>query len=185
MKVTVLLCVIVSTIFGGYSLVTNHLSPEGVFGETRSLLAPVPPPEDALPREAGLPDHVLYMFIFKHAANARGARIEKRLADSLQISRAEFVLFQRIARECDHEVRSIDSQATAIIEQSRSIYPEGKLPAREAPPPPPANLLELQETRKNAILRHRETLRRDLRAESVAAIEDYVRRQIASKVNRH
>jgi len=71
---------------------------------------------------------------------------------------AAFSTLVQLAIEHQREASAIDQQAKIIIDNFHAQYPR-KLPPGMAPPPPPQELLDLQERRDALALRYRDRLK--------------------------
>ncbi len=121
--------------------------------------------------EDGVPDHVVYGFIFRKVSlitnktkelRALG-RISSKPYFALQkeagLSEAQAKILEATAAASEQEVRRQDEKAQVIIERFRAQFPDGKIPRGVTLPPPPPELKLMWEERNAIILRARDRLR--------------------------
>jgi hypothetical protein len=140
--------------------------------------------------EAQLPAHVLYDRFFRMAvslkrkAEAEKANTEKSAGaakyfkNRANLNDSEDQILQNLADEYVRELIPIDSQARAIIVQTRQKFPNGIVP-RDQPPPP--GLVHLQEQRDALALRYRDRLKESLGAEGFDKFDKFILSDFASR----
>ncbi len=141
-------------------------------------------------------DHVPYMFLFRHLAhlNAQaekqrqagknGAGFRRRFAKRLLIDDDQFEVLNEIALSCEQEVTKLDKQAAAIIKSFRARYPEGEVPEGVVIPPPPVELIKLQEARNKAILRARDRVKEALGEREFARFDEILKLRLTPDIKR-
>jgi hypothetical protein len=118
-------------------------------------------PSPAAPPPA--PTFVLYHLLFRHltelhngaaAGNGAAAASSDRALlykHALSLNDSDYHKLLSIANDCEAAVAQDDQQARAIIQQARSQYPGGKVPAGGQLPAVPDSLKTLQAHRNNLI----------------------------------
>jgi len=111
-----------------------------------------------------LPPRVVYAQLFRHIlfldkqadlADQRGLSgdaLRSFYQTQSNLTLAEATALKTIAANTVAAAKGFDDQATAIIQQIRAQFPGGKLPSKNALPPPPAQLQVLQDAKDKLIL---------------------------------
>lgn len=107
--------------------------------------------------------------LYKHEAN---------------LTDGEAALLDEVATECMSKVSEIEARATKIIAEARARVPGGRLNEGEAVPPPPKELVSLQDDRESNVLQARERLRAAFDAQSFAQFDRFVQRKIAGNMKK-
>ena len=122
-------------------------------------------------QQPDVPDQIAYRHLFRYVANLKKQAEElegqgkdatsyrthfKRAAN---LSEYHARALDNIATQYISEVQVVDTRARQVIESYRAQYPNGKVPERETPAPPPAELKQLREQRDAITLRYRDGLR--------------------------
>jgi hypothetical protein len=140
--------------------------------------------------ERVIPDHVPYMFLFKHHHfNLQKAdELAQQGKDDSQyrlmfkrragLSDREAQDFDQITRECNQELAQQDAKAQAVIAEFRKQYPDGKLPEGVTLPPPPPELTQLQQEHDAIILRARDRLHAALGDEEFTRFDSFVQSRV-------
>lgn len=121
--------------------------------------------------ESGVPDHVVYGFIFRkvslianktkelRALGRIGSKPYFALQKEADLSEAQAKILEATAAACEQEVKRQDEKAQVMIERFRAQFPDGKIPRGVTLPPPPPELKFMWEERNAMILRARDRLR--------------------------
>lgn len=142
-------------------------------------------------RTTDIPNHVLYDNLFrivislKKKADSEQTNSEKRIGlENYFKSRAglndvENQTLQSVALGYMQQVALLDSQAKAVIIQTRQANPNGVVPVNQ---PPPAELVNLQNQRNELALSYREHLKESMDADGFAKVEKFVSEDFASHI---
>jgi len=140
--------------------------------------------------ERVLPEHLPYMFLFKHHhSNLQKAdELARQGKDDGQyrlmfkrragLSDREAQDFDQITRDCNQELAQQDAKAQAVIAEFRKRYPLGQLPEGVTLPPPPPELIQLQQEHDAIILRARDRLHAAFGDEEFARFDSFVQSRI-------
>ena|SRR5437588_4888386 len=141
-----------------------------------------------------MPEHVPYMFLFHHLSflKQKAEEFEKlgkgksillqRFREDAGLNDAQFQQLLLVALDCERRVAEQDKKAMVIINRMKAPYPDGKLPAGEAPPPLPPELITMQQERDAIILRARDSLRRALGEQDFVRFNAFVQSHIAPEI---
>jgi cell division protein ZapA (FtsZ GTPase activity inhibitor) len=141
-----------------------------------------------------MPERILYRHLFRHAAEfkRKGDEAEKEGKDATNFRRffknkaeldnAQARALDEVAENCDREMRQLDERAKALLAGVRAQYPDGQLPAGQAPPRPPAELRQLSEERDAVVLRARDRLREVLGEGEFKRFDKFVKTRVARDV---
>lgn len=150
----------------------------------------------AVSRSDGLAGHLPYMFLFQHlnqlseqANNQRrlgkdGSGFQRRFKNAFDIDDEQFEKINEIALQCESETAELDKKAKAITEAFWAQYPPGKVPEGVIIPPPPAELIALQEMRSGAILRARDQMKEVLGDQEFARFDETVKVRLTPSIDR-
>jgi hypothetical protein len=118
-----------------------------------------------------IPEFVPYRFLFRHISilsepaqelaregNGHSALLSV-FQEETSLDDRRFEVLRRTALQCEQEVAGLDERAKTIIDTFRAHYPPGALPRELELPPPPPELIALQDQRNQAFLRYRDRLR--------------------------
>jgi hypothetical protein len=100
----------------------------------------------------------------------------------LGLSSAENMLLSQVASAVDRSVATQDAKAEAIIRQIRIAYPAGRVSSKAAIPPRSAELDQLWQDRKAAILAQVQSLKAQLSPSSFAKVDEFVKTKFGSHV---
>jgi len=132
------------------------------------------------------PTHVVYGLLFRQTNKINQDAATEALNKSIDItyrniqmafrrrlnlSEAQAAVLDRVARDFETEVASIDAQADAIIKSAWAKYPPGKPISKENLPKTPKELADLQEKHDDVVLKYREQLRTGFGEKDFAAFE--------------
>lgn len=143
-----------------------------------------------------VPEHVPYMFLFRHLNNLNkqaekhnregkdGSKFHSRFKKVLAIDEDQYGVINEIAVSCDSELAELDKKAQVIIEAFRARYPEGDVPEGVIIPPPPAELTALQEERNLTILRARDRVRNALGEREFARFDEILKLRLTPDIKR-
>jgi hypothetical protein len=142
------------------------------------------------------PAHVPYLFLFEYVNQIRkqtdnlyrqgkdGSGFQRRLKSALDVNDQEFQLIDETASHCASEVELLDKKAAEITKAFRAQYPPGKVPEGVIIPPPPTELISLQEMRTSAILRGRDRIRDVFGEHRFASFDERVKLYLAPGIKR-
>jgi hypothetical protein len=109
-----------------------------------------------------MPEHVKFKFLFEHLAKIKDKPGTLRnYQQKTGLSDVMFSELVQLAVEHEQQASVIDQQAKVIINNFHAQYPRN-LPPGMAPPPPPQDLLDLQDQRDSLALRYRDRLKTQL-----------------------
>lgn len=115
------------------------------------------------PAPSGAPIHARLGVLFRHINKiADDESVRRDYQRRTRLSDAQFFQLVEIARDHEREVETLDLRAKQIIQNVRAAYPPGRLPPGVSPPQPPQELLDLQDQRNEAAVRHQARLRQRL-----------------------
>ena len=178
------------TVVAVFALADNRTLSESSSSSIRKTI----PASSLATRE--FPEHVPYLFLLEHVNRIRkqgdnlnrqgkdGSGFQRRLKNALDVNDQEFQSIDEIASHCESEVEQLDKKAAEIIAAFRQQYPPGRVPEGVIIPPPPAELLGLQEMRNSAILRARDRIRDVLGQDKFARFDENVKRHLAPGIKR-
>jgi len=154
-------------------------------------------PEPARPRRVEPPpDHVAYAILFRQAvlfderaqeqerAGKDGAALRRFHRDRLGLDEAREAALLDVAHALHQDLAALDAEAGEIIREARGHYPQGRVPAGQAVPPPPAQLGKLQSRRDGRVLQARDDLRARLGTDGFAALDRAFRERIVPKIQK-
>lgn len=140
--------------------------------------------EKVLEPKPALPEHIPYMFLFQHTVKVK--KIPKaldQLKTGINLSDQDFAKFEKVADDCQKEIKVLDNEAKKLAEDFHRKYPKGKMPPGQAPPPPPQEIFDLQESRNDTILLYRNRLRSEVGEAAFSKIETFVKNSIMPGVS--
>lgn len=138
-------------------------------------------------RGSAVPEFVIYGFLFKKVSRLSEKTLELRsqgkiglkpyypMQKEAALSAAESIALEAIASACQREVDRQDERARIIIQAFRAKFPDGKVPKGTTLPPPPAELITMQQERDAIILQARDQLRLAFGEASFAALDNYAK----------
>ena len=139
-----------------------------------------------------VPTHLPYLFLFEHLNRIRtqaedmrrqgkdGSGFQRRFKKNL--NDRQFNSLDAIAEHCKSEIVLFDQQAKVITDEFRKKYPPGVVPQGVIIPPPPDELIALQEMRTNAVLRARDRVRAILGDEVFESFDENLKRQMIPNI---
>jgi hypothetical protein len=172
------------------ALISNNRT----FSQSSSVVQPKAMPAQQPQQVLPLPEHVPYMFLFHHLVFLRqkGGEIEQqgkgksvlltRFQEKAGLTDTQFQILYQVASDCEQEIVKQDQKAMAVIEAMKAHYPDGKLPAGEAPPPLPPELITLQQEHDAIILRARDRLHQAFGEQAFGQFHAFVQSRIASGI---
>ena len=157
LKITALAAGALVLALGAYKFsVFTHAEPNCCGNKTSG-----PPITTPTPEPLKVQEFVPYMFLFQHLANVKdNPSVIGEFQRKSKLPDSEFKKLIQVASDYHDEVSAFDAQAQVIIDNYHAQYPPGNL--SEVPPPPPQELLDLQEKRNAAALTYRDRLKTEL-----------------------
>jgi hypothetical protein len=168
------------------------------FGRRSTAANSVPKP--ALPTgpansttQAGVPKHIAYGLFFGEmlALKKKAAEREKQgiKSDAMRdfhklrgkLNDYESQVLNEIATECNEKVVKINGQARAMINRERARHPHGRLKEGESLPLVPAELMQMEEQRKQTLLEARERLRTILGQKDFDRVDNFIQQDIEAR----
>jgi hypothetical protein len=136
-----------------------------------------------------IPQHIIYGQLFNHVEVLKEKTIESQLQGQntswtnnfLQktgLNSTELSEFNRIENDCIQKIRILDTQAEQIIDNARAQFPNGRLENGQKPPPPPAQLHELQRQKNEAILKAKDEIKHLLGDVRFNSFDSFVQKEI-------
>lgn len=119
-------------------------------------------------------DPAFYTSLFRHLNHLQkqadsfrklgkdGSGFQKRFQRMLVLDDDQFKHLDQIAHDWESEVAELDKKAATIVEAFYVRYPPGKVPEGVIIPPPPSELLELEEQRNQVTVKAVKLLRTNL-----------------------
>lgn len=156
------------------------------FGKGPNVSSDVPKSPPASP-VYNVPEFVLYGFLFKKVSRLSEKTLELQshgkigqkpyypMQKEASLSVGESMALEAIASACQREVNRQDERARIVIQAFRTKFPDGKVPEGSKLPPPPPELITMQEERNAIILRARDQLRVAFGEASFASLDNYVK----------
>ena len=140
-----------------------------------------------------IPEYILYKHFFDHVAAFRmqadsldfggsdGNALRYYFQDRLGLTLRESEQLQAVALEYATAMRANRETVRQTVEQFRALYfPGNILPLGTEPPPPPAELHQLNEQRKQIVSAARTQLQTLVSPDTLAAIDAYVHSTVAA-----
>lgn len=143
--------------------------------------------------QASVPKHVAYGLFFGEmiALKKKAAEREKQgiTGEAMRnfhkvrakLSDRESQVLDQVAAECNDKVVKLNDQARTLINRERARHPNGKLKDGEALPTPPADLVQLEDRRKQTLLDARERLRMILGQKTFDRIDTFIQHDIEAR----
>lgn len=138
---------------------------------------------DIQPEQIKIPEHIPYAFLLLRYANEKKQGRILKIKEKIGLDQEGFIRFQNIADGCNRELEITDNRAKEIIETFQKQYPPGKIPPGIPPPQLPPQLVQLQETRNQIILRCRDNFRMGLGGRNSLNLEMFVQNEITQKIS--
>jgi hypothetical protein len=133
-------------------------------GKDAHLATATTPATDALtntdtePTPQVMPEQVKFKFLFEHLVKIKDKPGSLRnYQEKTGLPDAAFSALVQLALEHEQQAALIDQQAKVIINNFHAQYPRN-LPPGMAPPPPPQELVDLQDQRDSLALRYKDRL---------------------------
>lgn len=149
---------------------------------------------DAAPASQKIPDYVVYWHLFHHSnfLKQQASLAERKGADAgltrdfykraANLNETQALVLDEIAAKCELDVNVVDAEAKVVIDRFRANHPTGQLKAGEALPPPPAELLVLQERRNNLVLEARDRLLQSFGPAEFDRFQKFVEEKVAPQI---
>lgn len=133
------------------------------------------PAPDATPSPpAEMPEHIKFKFLFEHLANINDKPgILREYQGKTGLPDGVFNVLVLLAVEHEQQAVVIDQHAKIIIDNFHAQYPRN-MPPGMAPPPPPRELLDLQDQRDALSLRYRDRLKTQIGDETYARLKQFM-----------
>ncbi len=132
-----------------------------------------PPPE--------MPEHVKFKFLFEHLANIKDQPgILRDYQGKTGLPDGVFNLLILLAVEHEQQAVVIDQHAKIIIDNFHAQYPRN-MPPGMAPPPPPRELLDLQDQRDALSLSYRDLLKTQIGDETYIRFKQFMETEFRPK----
>lgn len=87
-----------------------------------------------------------------------------------------------VASDCISELERLDARAKQVVDEARARVPGGQLKKGETPPPPPAELYDLQQKREAKVLQAKDQLNAKFGDAEFARFDEFVQRTIAANM---
>lgn len=157
--------------------------------EGKAEEAPAAAPADQLP------EHAPYLFLFRHLSHLKkqseklrrqgkdGSGFQRRFKEALVLDDGQFEQLGAIALSCEAQLDALDKQAARVVEEFKKHYPDGPVPEGVIIPPPPAELLALQEERNRLVLNARDRVRGALGEQEFAHLDQMVRLRLVPNIS--
>lgn len=133
-----------------------------------------------------VPDRIIYYIFFRHLTGLK-TRSEALISEGRSMSYLDIIekdsgvnnlqsqfLFQT-AERCLDETKQIDDEARSVVENARAKFPNGEVKSPNDIPPPPSELILLQQRKDETVLRFLEEVRAFLGEDRFAEFDRYVR----------
>lgn len=131
---------------------------------------------------AEMAEHTKFRFLFRHLANIQDKPgILREYQGKTGLKDDRFNELVQMAVEHEREVSFIDKQAKVMIDIFHAQYPPGKMPPGMAPPPPPKELLDLQDQRDAVSLRYRDRLKSRMGDEAYTQFKQFIDAEFTPK----
>lgn len=140
-----------------------------------------------------IPNHVLYEQLFRMIVSVtERAKFQEvfepqqqnylrfYFKNKLQLTDEQNRGLEKTAYEFMDALEPIDAQAKDIISQSRTAFPEGRVPAGSTVPEPPIALADLQEKRNLLALQFRDQLQKELGETVFQQFDQFIEQDFAS-----
>jgi hypothetical protein len=105
-----------------------------------------------------------------------------RFQEDAKLSAEQFQTLYEIASDCEQQVAEQDKRAMIIINDMKAPYPDGRLPAGQAPPVIPPELIRLQGDRDSIVLQARDRLHLALGEEAFIHFHAFVQERIGAEI---
>lgn len=170
-------------------MLTAFLSVWALLLGNQAVARPIQQPKQS---SEAVPMHILYRQLFKHivlldeaaqeadANDEDGDSFRNLYRNLAELTDTQSQALHQIAAECEQLVDRQDAKAKVIIERYQAQFVNGEVPYGQPLPPPPAELIELQEQRNMMILTARTRLRQALGEEAFQRFEAFVASRFAS-----
>lgn len=144
--------------------------------------------------EPAVPEYVIYGALFHHVvdvqqqageAEGRGedaSSLRLKFQRKADLTQTQALLLNIIESDCVREVAGQDAKAKVVIDAFKAQHPSGKIKAGEKLPPPPSELIPMQEERNAIILRARDRLRVAFGDEAFERFNHFVATRVASGI---
>jgi hypothetical protein len=130
---------------------------------------------------------IAYRFLFRHVqhlenlANAASTsaqdatQFRNQYQITMGLSDSESAQLKQISAAALSALDAIEQQAAEVIQAERAKYPKGKLPSKNALPPPPPELAQLQQERDDVTRSNVQSLQGALSATSFTNLDNWVK----------
>ena len=147
--------------------------------QPKALAAPQEvPAKTPLPE---MPEHVRFNFLFEHLANIQDKpNILGNYQEKTGLTDGAFSALVQMAVAHEREASIIDQQAKIIIDNFHAQYPRN-MPPGLAPPPPPQELLDLQDQRDALSLRYRDLLKTQIGNDTYIRFKQFIDEEFRQK----
>ena len=141
-----------------------------------------------------VPEHIVYRHLFHHTAilsdrademdrqGQDGSSLRSVFQRQAALDDGQALILNRIALDCEREVKQQDARAKVIIDAYRAQYPGGRVPSGQTPAPPPPELAGMQAERNAIILRARDRLREAFGEDEFHRFEEFIKNHLASNI---
>ncbi len=168
---------------GGRSETVSRSNGKTAQPRTGTTAGPVATPNSADPKATPeMAEHTKFRFLFRHLANIQDkSGILREYQGKTGVTDDRFSELIQMAVEHEREVSFIDKQAKVLIDIFHAQYPPGKMPPGTAPPPPPKELLDLQDQRDAVSLRYRDRLKSRMGDEAYGQFKQFMDAEFTPK----
>lgn len=137
-----------------------------------------------------VPEDIVYGQVFRHLEELNkkadeeeqkgnnGNKLRNLYKQMARLDDRQARALDKIVRGANQELKKLDHRAKQIIAEGRSRTPGRRLERGQAPPPPPAELSELSQRRKEVIWRAVGELRAEFGEGEFARFADFVERKV-------
>jgi len=110
-----------------------------------------------------------------------GSSLGRAFAAKAGLNDAEAEVMSRVAARMKERVAPLDQRARAIIQAARQKFPGGRLQPGAVPPPPPAELADLQRQRDAVVAQAVRDLEQELGPAGLAKLESHLNQTMLQK----
>jgi hypothetical protein len=158
-------------------------------GQNRGGVTPPLSPQPA----QNYPDHILFRNFFAHLkhledkskapkSTAGEKQLNEHYKKKLKLNEDEYRKLLKIASDCETELAAHKARRMPIIKNLRARIPGGRLPSKQAPPPVPPEVMQLQQEYEGIVARFSGRIKSELSQGKSAEITDFLKREFGSQL---